>query len=511
MVGKRDATQYGFLNPPPPKGESRVDRLLQRIDKLVDFEPVREMVAPHFAENGRPSIDPVLMIKMMVVGYLLAIPSDRQLVEECADRISVRRFLALGLTDSLPAHSSFTHWRQRLGTPFFRALLHNIVEQCQSHGMTLSGDRTVDGTMVKAQASRQGPVVQVPEGWDIDEYLSQLSAEDPEPESTDPSDDPGDEPPDDPGDEPPDDPGDGPPDSPPANPPPKQKLSGTPINTHDPDARLIRKSVQDIADFRYVVSLCADAHNGLITDAIAYARECAATAAEHVLHDPGRVERLAADGLYDDGAALAQLYWQQVRAFVPATKHARNGQLGREHFRYDAERDVYICPNDCVLKLSRYRKSTGQSFYVARETHCRSCPLKGSCTEAKRRTVTRQDNEWARDLTMRDGPEYELLQRRRRVNEHLNLMAKRDHGMHRARGLGLDAMRIQAALTAAAIDMRKLVQFDDRRRSGALLCAFLALFSAHIAHWRRLIASMTARGRLTDDQPCRSTVAHGAI
>ena len=53
MVGKRDATQYGFLNPPPPKGESRVDRLLQRIDKLVDFEPVREMVAPHFAENGR--------------------------------------------------------------------------------------------------------------------------------------------------------------------------------------------------------------------------------------------------------------------------------------------------------------------------------------------------------------------------------------------------------------------------------------------------------------------------
>lgn len=503
MVGKRDATQYGFLNPPPPKGKSRVDRLLQRIDKLIDFEPVREMVAPHFAESGRPSIDPVLMIKMMIVGYLLAISSDRQLVEECADRISVRRFLGLGLTDSLPAHSSFTHWRQRLGTPFFRALLHNIVEQCQSHGMALSGDRTVDGTMVKAQASRQGPVVQVPEGWDIDEYLSQLSAEDPEPESTDPSDDPGDEPPDDSGDDPPD--------SPPDNPPSRQKPSGTPINTHDPDARLTRKSVQDIADFRYVVSLCADAHNGLITDATAYARECAATAAEHVLHDPGRVERLAADGLYDDGAALAQLYWQQVRAFVPATKHARNGQLGREHFRYDAERDVYICPNGCVLKLSKYRKSTGQSFYIARKTDCRSCPLKGSCTEAKRRTVSRQDNEWARDLTVRDGPEYELLQCRRRVNEHLNLMAKRDHGMHRARGLGLDAMRIQAALTAAAIDMRKLVQFADRRRSGGLLRALSALLGAQIAQWRRLTASVTARGRLIGNVPQRFTAAPAAI
>ena len=514
MVGKCGPTQFGFLNPPLPKSRSRVDRLLQRIDELIDFEPVRGRVAPHFAENGRPSIDPVLMIKMMIVGYLLAIPSERQLVEECADRISVRRFLGRGLTDSLPAHSSFTHWRQRLGTPFFRSLLHDIVGQCRSHGMKLSGDRTVDGTVVKAQASRQGPVVQVPEGWDVDEYLSRLSTDDPQTERADRSDDAPDDPSADPPDVriinlpdgPSDDPPDGPGDDPPADPPPASGGKTTAVNTHDPDARLSRKSPNDIADFRYVVSLCADAHNGLITDATAYAREWAATAAEHVLHDIGKVERLVADGLYDDGKALAKLHWQQVRAVVPTTKHARNGQLSRDRFRYDPGRDVFICPNGCVLKKSRYRADTGQSFYVARTSDCGACPLKAQCTSAKRRTVTRQDYQWARELAVRAGPEYELLQRRRCVNEHLNLLAKRDHGMRRARGIGLDAMRIQAALTAVAIDLRKLVRFDDRRRAGALCAAFCA----HIAPWRRLIGALTARHGSRGHLPNRLTAAPAA-
>ncbi len=182
MIGKREPTQFSFLNPAPPDSGTRVDRFLQRVDELIDFEPVREMVAPYFAAIGRPSIDPVLMVKMMVVGFLLGSGSDRRLVEECADRISVRRFLGLGLTDPVPAHSSFTHWRQRLGPELFRALLHMIVVQCQAHGMTLSGDRTVDGTAVKAQADRHGPVVMVPEGWDVDEYLRQLGVHDPPPD-----------------------------------------------------------------------------------------------------------------------------------------------------------------------------------------------------------------------------------------------------------------------------------------------------------------------------------------
>lgn len=466
MVGKREPTQFGFLNPPPPESGSRIDRLLQRIDQLIDFEPVREMVVGYFATCGRPSIDPVLMVKVMFVGYLLGITSDRELVEECADRISVRRFLGLGLSESLPAHSSFTHWRQRLGADFFRVLLGRIVGQCQSHGMALSGDRTVDGTMVKAQANRHGPVVQVPEGWDVDEYLQQLGAHDPEAE-----------------DDPPEEPGD--------DPPPASGGKATPVNTHDPDARLSRRSFREPARFSYFVSFCADAHNGLITDATAYAREWASTTAEHVLHDIGTVTRLAADGLYDDGKALVNLFWQRVNAFVPLTTHKRNGQLSRDEFRYDHARDLYICPEGHQLHRKRYKASSGQTFYVARASDCGACPLKAQCTKASRRTVTRQDNEWAREQAVRAGPDYELLQRRRRVNEHLNLMAKRDHGMSRARGLGLDAMRIQASMTAAAINVRKLVAFVDRGGRGASRAPLCASASLPVRLWAHLSATLT--------------------
>ena len=467
MIGKRSATQYGFMNPPPPESKSRTDRLLRRINELIDFEPVRVMVAPHFAETGRPSIDPVLMIKMMIAGYLLAIPSDRQLVEECADRISVRRFLGLGLTDPVPAHSSFTHWRQRLGTAFFRSLLHEVVGQCQSHGMMLSGDRTVDATAVKAQADRNGPVVEVPEGWDVDEYLRQLAAGDPPPD-----------------DEPPDPPDDAP--------PPGARGKTTPVNLHDPDARLSRKP-NEIAQYRFFASFCADAHNGLITDAIAFAREKATTAVEHVIHDIGPVRRLVADGLYDDGGALAQLYWLGVEAFVPKTKRP-DGQLSRDEFAYDPELDVFICPEGKKLRYYRYNKATGQSRYISRKSDCDGCPIKAQCTTSTRRTVSRQDNEWARELTVRAGPAYELLQRCRRINEHLNLLAKRDHCMARARGLGLDAMCIQATMTGLTINLRKLVQFDDDRQGiGGLMRAVLALLIAQIALWRRQMASAAAR------------------
>ena len=488
MIGKREPTQFSFLNPAPPDSGVRVDRFLQRVDELIDFEPVREMVAPYFAAIGRPSIDPVLMVKMMVVGFLLGIGSDRRLVEECADRISVRRFLGLGLTDPVPAHSSFTHWRQRLGPELFRALLHMIVVQCQAHGMTLSGDRTVDGTAVKAQADRHGPVVVVPEGWDVDEYLRQLGVHDPPPDD----------------DQLPDD-ADTPDDAHRAdnsaanNAPPDEGHTGgkgTLINTHDPDARMSRRFRADRPEFRYYASLCADAHNGLITDATAHAREWAATAAEHVDHDPGQVKRLAADGLYDHGAALAELHQRGVEPHVPETAHYRHGQLSRDEFCYDAERDVYICPEGAVLGKSRERADTGQSYYVARISDCRACPRKAQCTSAQRRTVSRQQYQWARERAVRDGPAYEQLQRRRRVNEHLNLLGKRDHGLGRARGLGLAAMRIQAALTGVAINLGKLVRYVDDRRGGHAGGCATALAGLFTHTWRHLQRALVALDRL---------------
>jgi transposase len=250
------------------------------------------------------------------------------------------------------------------------------------------------------------------------------------------------------------------------------------INRHDPDARLQRKT-NEVAQFRYNVSFSADAESGLICDASADAWERAETAVAHVDHDPGHVEELAADGLYDSGDMLAELQQRGVTCYVPRIAHDRAGQLSKDEFAYDAERDVYICPEGAELRHTRYDEKRGQHFYTAQVSDCRDCPLKAQCTPAKRRSLSRQDSEPAREATVRAGPRYERLQRRRRINEHLNMLGKRDHCLTRARSLGLDAMRIQAAPEGGGLGLSAVGRNATRpeRRLEFLLVLWILLMA----------------------------------
>jgi len=425
MIGHRPPRQMEMLIGEPEAPSTRTKRLLNKIDTLVDWTPIPRLAAESFSDIGRPSIDPVVMVKMMLVGYLLGIESDRKLVEECSDRWSIREFLRYGLSESLPTHASFTNWRQRLGSEFFRDVLHEVVRQCVAHGVVLSEARTVDGTSVSAQACVHGPKVPVPPEREVDEYLESYAA----------------------GDE--------------AGLPVKEMKW---INTHDSEARLQRKG-HEKADFRYNASFCACAETGLITDATATALESPTTMVAHVWRDPYPVTELAADSLYDAGESLAAVQDRGVTCYVPERDRNPTKLLSSKEFSYDAEADVYICPEGHILKHSRYREDRHLHYYTARILSCRGCPRKAACTEAARRTVTRTDHASALERTVRRGGRYRYLMSRRRVNEHLNNMGKRDHCLSRARGLGVEALRIQAALTAVAIDLMKLLRWPTAVRS----------------------------------------------
>lgn len=438
MVGKSRPRQYAMSLGVEPVPDTRAHRLLSAIDGLIDWAPLAARVAPYFAEGGRPSIDPVLMLKMMVVGYLFGIPSDRQLVEECADRLSLREFLGLNREAKPPSHASFTHWRQRLGAEWFREMLHEIVRQCVAAGVVLSGARTIDATRVKAQAGRVGPELEVPAAEDVGGYVEALfAAETPEL---------------------------------PAEP-------TRPVNLHDPDAGLQTRPGQP-PEFGYQASFCVEAETGLITDATATTFEQPATALDHVCHDPYPVTEVAADTLYDAGPTLEALQSRGIRTYVPKASRERPGFLGKEQFVYDPVADSYTCPAGHTLKHQKYRRDRGQHYYLARATDCAACPLKPYCTCAKRRTITRSDGEAGREAAIRDGPRYRHLGQRRQIHEHLHHLAKRDHNLRRARGLGLAAMRIQAALTAIAINLGKLLRWRAPGPRVALQCRTACLAPA---------------------------------
>jgi transposase len=429
MLGEHEPDPQAcfFFLPEIPSSAKR--ELLLELHRLINWTFVRELARPFFKTEGRPSIDPIVMIKMMVVGMLFSFTSDRRLVEECADSWAITEFLGYRPGERLPVHSNFTNWRKKLGPDFFRDALHQIVAQALALGLPLSTSRSVDGTSVKAQASKQGPKLEMPVGADPVEFVEQIFRGEIAPVA------------------------------------PAQEKT-IPVNLHDPEARLQRKK-GETAEFRYCASVAVCTETGLICDATATPREQAATAVEHVRHDPLGVTEIALDRLYDDGEALGALQAEQVTCYVPRTHHDKAGQLSKDEFTYHADVDEYACPAGQRLRHTRYDAKRQQHFYVAPQAVCRNCPRKAECTPAKRRSVSRADSEPARTAAVRRGLRYDELKARRQTNEHVHLLGKRDHGLRRARGIGLAAMRIQVCLTALAINLKKLVRWTQVQRAEA--------------------------------------------
>lgn len=130
------------------------NHLLRKIDRLLDLSFVREMTKDFYCENnGRPSVDPELFIRMLLIYYFYGIDSDRRLCEELQFNLAYRWYCRLSLADKVPDHSSFTRIRDRLGEESFKKLFLKIVEMCKEKGLVKSESVMVDASLVKADAS----------------------------------------------------------------------------------------------------------------------------------------------------------------------------------------------------------------------------------------------------------------------------------------------------------------------------------------------------------------------
>ncbi len=182
MMGERTTEQpalfYGFsLERHVP-----ADHLLRSIDRFVDLTGIREHLRPYYSETGRPSIDPELMIRMLLIGYTHGIRSERRLCEEVHLNLAYRWFCRLGLDGAVPDHSTFSknrHGRFR-DSGLLRKLFQETVARCIAEGLVGGEAFAVDASMIKADANRQrstaGDDWQPPDdpGRAVREYLSVL-------------------------------------------------------------------------------------------------------------------------------------------------------------------------------------------------------------------------------------------------------------------------------------------------------------------------------------------------
>ena len=157
MMGERTAAQEALFYSFSLERHVPADHLLRSIDRFVDLSDIREQLRPYYSETGRPSIDPELMIRMLIVGYCMGIRSERRLCEEVHLNLAYRWFCRLGLDSDVPDHSTFSknrHGRFR-DSDLLRRLFETTVARCMAEGLVGGEGFAVDASLIRADASRQ--------------------------------------------------------------------------------------------------------------------------------------------------------------------------------------------------------------------------------------------------------------------------------------------------------------------------------------------------------------------
>ena len=157
MMGDRKVDQAALFYEFSLEQHVPADHLLRSIDRFVDLEGVRAHVAPFYSAIGRPSIDPELLIRMLLVGYCFGIRSERRLCEEVHLNLGYRWFCRLGLDGDVPDHSTFSknrHGRFR-DCDLLRELFETVVGRCMMEGLVGGEGFAVDASLIKADANRQ--------------------------------------------------------------------------------------------------------------------------------------------------------------------------------------------------------------------------------------------------------------------------------------------------------------------------------------------------------------------
>ena len=172
MMGKKlvnDARERKVLAKPLKEYVSK-NHLLVKIDENIDLSFIYDEVDCLYAGYGTDSIDPVVVFKMLLIGYLYNIQSERNLVEAIGENLAYRYFIGYALDEQIPYRSAFTRIRQRWGEEGFRRIFNRILELCINAGLVGGKSTSIDATTVKAKGPREREKLQLEKG--IDQYLS---------------------------------------------------------------------------------------------------------------------------------------------------------------------------------------------------------------------------------------------------------------------------------------------------------------------------------------------------
>ncbi len=434
--------------------------LLRQINRCLDFGFVREQLKETYSHTGRPSIDPEVLLRMLLIGYLYGITSERRLVEQVRLHIAYRWFAGIGWEQNVPHHSTFS--KNRHGRfqkfPLFRELFEQVVRRCIEVGLVNGASLSVDSTQISADAHRdralsRDQLTESPLSRTVCEYLKELARKSPAQESA------------------PDTKGNAPEEEPSAFHSDKLPCK---LSTTDPDAALSTK--RGPAEFAYYDNYLIDNHSCLIlgvtatparlSQEIIAARQMLRRVTEQFGLQP---VSLAADKSYGTGEFLTWLWNRHILPYIPVLdrKHQTNGFYTQDEFTPVPEENAFRCPAGELLRFVGYKPDKGSHLYRAQPSQCRGCPQKTFCTATTYRQLTVSGHEEVRERvrTLSRTTEFAVARRARWKIEALFSELRNQIRLRKVRLRRLPHVGEQFLLAATVQNLKRLVRFCTKAQS----------------------------------------------
>ncbi len=424
MLGKKDRVQRALFVPGTMEDFIPEDHILKQVDKVLDLSWLRNEVKGEYCDyNGRPGIDPEAAVRLMLAGFFHGIVHDRKLMREAQVNLAIRWFTGYGLMENLPDHSTLTRIRQRWGAERFKRIFARTVKACMEAGLVNGETVHVDSTLIRADVSWESITTEY-----ADEAFKVNTEEEKAPERK-----------------------------------PKRR------SKTDPDATLTTSRKGMPMEPSYKQHTAVDDKAGVIVDVEATTGE--ASEGKNLLNVIGRVEELTgrkieqvtADGAYAHPLNYKELEKRGTEAIIPPQKTgcARN-TIPQRLFKYDEKNDFVRCPAGEILRKGN-RVKNGWTYRGSRWT-CGRCRLREKCVpaSAKTRTILIVDGYTSLLRARRHRENWEdetqeMYNRHRYKVEGVHGEAKTQHGLRRAVRRGLENVAIQIYLTAAVINLKRLV------------------------------------------------------
>ena len=428
------------------------NHFLRKLDAVLDLSFIHDVAEDLYSKGkGRPSIDPIMLVKYLLIGYLYGIESERRIEQEIQVNMAYRWFLGLDIGEDVPDHSTISQNRRRRfrGQDLFRVLFERVLFQCMECGLVEGKLILTDSTHVKAHASKRSAIcvmVEKEAAW----YVERLNRHEAEERKR-------------------------------LRMPPKQKRTQAEskpqhakktVSTTDPEAGSLNRPGKPGGP-HYLSHQSLDAKHGIIVD-VAVTPGNATDATPYLdrmsymrKHIGLEIETVGVDSAYDIGLVHQELSEQNIQVCTPVNRETPRykSEFTSSDFHYDEARDFFICPAGHRLTVNRVQRGdcTISREYKAKRSDCKICPHQAKClapSQASRRIQVNIFEKAVRRNHERDGTSEHkrVLDLRQIWCEGTFAAQKERHNLRRLFRRGLRAATDHCLLSATAMNLKRMVK-----------------------------------------------------